>query len=164
VGRKTGMEKSSVFKDSVSYATLPLPRNSRKSWPPNRGWTGGFLRSLAPRPAALALLRNSRKSWPPNRGWTGGFLRSLAPRPATLALLIALSTQSENGRFRSSDKVLRHGGYAEAAGFEQTYSAGTSLAWIIIPSNFSRIGLREDVRHLANGPVPDSRGFPVSAY
>ena len=27
----------------------------RKSWPPNRGWTGGFLRSLAPRPAALAL-------------------------------------------------------------------------------------------------------------
>src|SRR5665213_1428189 len=33
-----------------------LLRNTRKSWPPNRGWTGGFLRSLAPRPAALALL------------------------------------------------------------------------------------------------------------
>src|SRR5271167_2616740 len=33
-----------------------LLRNTRKSWPPDRGWTGGFLRSLAPRPAALALL------------------------------------------------------------------------------------------------------------
>ena len=33
-----------------------LLRNTRKSWPPDRGWTGGFLRSLAPRLAALALL------------------------------------------------------------------------------------------------------------
>jgi hypothetical protein len=33
-----------------------LLRTARKSWPPNRGWTGGFLRSLAPRPAAFALL------------------------------------------------------------------------------------------------------------
>ena len=34
-----------------------LPGNTRKLWPPNRGWTGGFLHSLAPRPAALARLR-----------------------------------------------------------------------------------------------------------
>ncbi len=33
-------------------------RSTRKSWPTNRGWTGGFLRSLAPRPAALALLKS----------------------------------------------------------------------------------------------------------
>jgi hypothetical protein len=31
-----------------------------KSWPPNPGWTGGFLQCLAPRPAALALLM---KTW-----------------------------------------------------------------------------------------------------
>ena len=37
-------------------AGAPLLRNSRKSWPSNRGWTGEFLRCLAPRPAALALL------------------------------------------------------------------------------------------------------------
>jgi CxxC motif-containing protein (DUF1111 family) len=65
-------------------------RNTRKSWPPNRGWTGGFLHSLAPRRAALALLRNTRKLWPPNRGWTGGFLHSLAPRRAALALISVL--------------------------------------------------------------------------
>src|ERR1700744_5797532 len=66
-----------------------LLRNTRKSWPPKRGWTGGFLHFLAPRPAVLALLslRNTRKSWPPNRGGTGGFLPFLAPRPAALALL-----------------------------------------------------------------------------
>jgi mRNA interferase MazF len=33
-----------------------LLRNTRKFWPPNRGWTGGFLHCLAPRPAALALV------------------------------------------------------------------------------------------------------------
>ena len=30
-------------------------RKTRKLWPPNRGWTGGFIRSFAPRQAALAL-------------------------------------------------------------------------------------------------------------
>jgi mono/diheme cytochrome c family protein len=34
---------------------LWLVRKARKFWPPNRGWTGGFLHFLAPRPAALAL-------------------------------------------------------------------------------------------------------------
>jgi len=33
-----------------------LLMNTRKSWPPDRGWTGGFLRCWAPRPAALALV------------------------------------------------------------------------------------------------------------
>ncbi len=32
-------------------------RNTRKLWPRNRGWTGGFLHCMAPRPAALALQR-----------------------------------------------------------------------------------------------------------
>ncbi len=70
---------------------LTVLRNTRKFWPPNRGWMGGFLHSLAPRPAALALLRNTRKFWPPNRGWTGGFLHSLASRPPALALLMILA-------------------------------------------------------------------------
>jgi hypothetical protein len=33
-----------------------LLRNTRTLWPAQRGWTGGFLHFLAPRPAALALL------------------------------------------------------------------------------------------------------------
>lgn len=33
-----------------------LLNNTRKLWPPERGWTGGFLHLLAPRPATLALL------------------------------------------------------------------------------------------------------------
>jgi hypothetical protein len=37
-------------------AAAILLGNTRKVWPPNRGWMGGFLPSLAPRPAALALL------------------------------------------------------------------------------------------------------------
>jgi hypothetical protein len=36
-----------------------LLKKTRKSWPPNRGWTGWFIRCLAPRPAALALDRES---------------------------------------------------------------------------------------------------------
>ncbi len=61
-------------------------RNTRKLWPPNRGWAGGFFGFLAPRPAALALSGNARKLRPPNRGWAGGFLGFLAPCPAALAL------------------------------------------------------------------------------
>ncbi len=34
-----------------------LRKNARKLWPPKRGWTGGFLHFLAPRPAALVLYR-----------------------------------------------------------------------------------------------------------
>jgi hypothetical protein len=41
-----------LLRDSVL-----LLRNTRKFWPPNRGWTSGFLQCLAPRPAALALVR-----------------------------------------------------------------------------------------------------------
>jgi hypothetical protein len=41
-------------------AALALLGNSRRLWPPDRGWTGGLLRYLAPRPPALALMRNPR--------------------------------------------------------------------------------------------------------
>ena len=38
-------------------AALALLKNTRKFWPPKRGWTRGFLHFLAPRPTALALYR-----------------------------------------------------------------------------------------------------------
>ena len=84
--RILAMEFGGLAADVLAVRSAGLLRNTRKSWPPNRGWTGGFLRSLAPRTAALALLRNTRKLWPPNTA-ERVFLRSLAPRPAALALL-----------------------------------------------------------------------------
>ena len=43
-----------------SWATsVSVLRNTRKLWPPKRGWTGGFLHFLAPRTAALALFEQS---------------------------------------------------------------------------------------------------------
>ena len=54
--------KVSVFNEAAlrglgADRRMSLLRNTRKLWPPNRGWTGEFLWYLAPRPATLALLR-----------------------------------------------------------------------------------------------------------
>ncbi len=59
--RKTGRVRAAagMLVPSVYWrrgtAPFALLRNTRKLWPPNRGWTGGFLHFLTPRPAALAL-------------------------------------------------------------------------------------------------------------
>lgn len=39
-----------------------LMRNARKSWPPDRGWTGGFLRLYGAASGDLALLKGTRRS------------------------------------------------------------------------------------------------------
>jgi predicted Zn-dependent protease len=43
----------------MDFFRRALLKNTRKSWPPKRGWTGGFLHLLAPRPAAPALFRRA---------------------------------------------------------------------------------------------------------
>jgi len=40
----------------MTRIALVLLRNTRKSWPPDRAWTGGLVRFLAPRPLAVVLL------------------------------------------------------------------------------------------------------------